>query len=138
MDALADTIDTAVKSNDYAGVAQVFTSFGGPSSWQSVGQGEQRSLAALFVKLAVTTPGFLPKALSSSQIMQVMKETLGHLPSTVEGAADNVLRKQIFDYKVNEEGDYCGAARILAETRMDDDTNSVYFKSPAEKCDGMY
>jgi hypothetical protein len=134
MDALADTIDIAVKGNDYAGVAGVFSY--GPSSWQSVGQGEQRSLAALFIKTAVAAPGFFPKAFSSGQMMQVMKETLGHLPSTVEGAADNTLRLMIFEHKVNEEGDYSGASMILADMRMEDEPGSVYFKTPAEKCDG--
>ena len=59
---LSATIDTAVKSNDYGSIAGVF-SFG-PASWQNVGQGEKRSLAALFIKAAVTSPGFLPKAFS--------------------------------------------------------------------------
>jgi COP9 signalosome complex subunit 4 len=134
MDALAQTIETAVQNHDYASVAGVF-SFGS-SSWQSVGQGEQRSLAAHFIKTAVISPGFLPKAFSSGQMMNVMLEALGHLPSTVDSAADNKLRQMIFDYKVNEEADYSAAARVLAGMRMEDDQGSVYYTNPAEKCDG--
>lgn len=134
MEALVDTIDIAVPANDYGSIAGVF-SFG-PASWQSVGQGEQRSLAAHFVKKAVGTPGFLPKAFASAQMMNVMLETLGHLPSTVDGAADNKLRQMVFDYKVNEDGDYAAAARVLAGMRMEDDQDSVYFTSAANKCDG--
>lgn len=136
MEGVTTTIDTAIRNNDYTSIASVFSY--GPSSWQSVGQGEQRSLAAHFIKSAVNTPGFLPQAFSSGQMMNVMLETLGHLPSTVEGAADNQLRKLLFDYKVNEESDYTGAARVLAGMRMEDDPNSVYYTTPAEKCDGTY
>jgi hypothetical protein len=133
MESLARTIDTAIQSNDYASIAQVFSY--GPNSWQSVGQGEQRSLAAHFVKAAVSSVSFLPKAFSSAQMMEVMVEALGHLPATVEQAADNSLRVLIFDYKV-EEADYSVAARILAGMRMEDDEGSVYYTNPAEKCDG--
>jgi COP9 signalosome complex subunit 4 len=133
MDALARTIDTAVQNNDYASVAAVFSY--GPSSWQSVGQGEQRSLAAHFIKIAVGSPGFLPKAFSSGSMMQVMLEALAHLPSTVDGAADNTLRQMIFDYKVNEEADYSAAAKVLSGMRMEDDEASVYYTNPADKCD---
>lgn len=133
MEAFAQTIDRAVQSNDYGSISAVFTF--GPSSWQSIGQGEQRSLAAHFVKAAVNTPGFLPAAFASAQMMQVTLETLGHLPSTVDGAADNKLRQMLFDYKVNEEGEYSAAARILAGMRMEDDPGSVYFTKPSDKCD---
>ena len=134
MEALVDTIDVAVPANDYAAISSVFSY--GNSSWQAVGQGEQRSLAALFIKKAVNTPGFLPKAFASGQMMNVILETLGHLPSTVDGAADNKLRQMVFDYKVNEDGDYAAAARVLAGMRFEDDPNSVYFTSAADKCDG--
>mmetsp|Transcript_99984 Transcript_99984/g.288664 ORF Transcript_99984/g.288664 Transcript_99984/m.288664 type:complete len:393 (+) Transcript_99984:213-1391(+) len=133
MEALARTVDQAVASNDYGSIAAVF-SFG-PNSWQSIGQGEQRSLAAHFVKAAVNSSGFLPNAFSSGQMMHVMMETLEHLPTTVEGAADNKLRQMLFDYKVNEEGEYSAAARILSRMRMEDDPSSVYFTNPADKCD---
>jgi hypothetical protein len=136
MDVLSDTIDVAIQSNDYAALEAVF-SFG-PNSWQSVGQGEQRSLAAHFVKLAVASNRFLPKAFQSAQMMHVMLEALGHLPSTVEGAADNTLRQMIFDSKVNEDADYSEAARVLGGMRMEDDQASVYYTDPAAKCDGMY
>jgi hypothetical protein len=136
MDALSDTIDVAVQSNDYAALEVAF-SFG-PNSWQSVGQGEQRSLAAHFVKTAVASGRFLPKAFQSEQMMHVMLEALGHLPSTVDGAADNALRQMIFDFKVNQESDYSAAARVLGGMRMEDDQASVYYTDPAAKCDGMY
>ena len=112
MDSFTRTIDASIQSNDYTSLATVF-SFG-PSSWQSVGQGEQRSLAAHFIKSAIAAPGFLPNAFTSGQMMNVMLEALNHLPTTVEGAADNKLRQMIFEYKVNEEGDYSAAAKVLA------------------------
>lgn len=136
MDALARTIDTAVRNSDYAVVGGVFSY--GPSSWQSVGQGEQRSLAAHFIKAIVASPTFLPKAFSSGQMMHVMLEALSHLPSTVEDAADNTLRQKIFDYKVNVDGDYSEAAKVLAGMRMEDDLGSVYYTDPASKCDGRF
>ena len=133
MDTFTQTIDSSIQSNDYNSLATIF-SFG-PSSWQSVGQGEQRSLAAHFIKSAVGAPGFLENALSSGQMMNVMLEALNHLPSTVEGAADNKLRQKIFDYKVNQEGDYSAAARVLAGIRMEDNQDSVYYMKPEDKCD---
>ena len=127
MDSLPATIDTAIRNNDYGTLSMVFSSYGA-SSWQSLGQGEQRSLAAHFVKSAVAASGtFLPKAFGSAEMMRVMTEALGHLPSTVEGAADNKLRQLIFEYKVNEESDYAVAARILAGMRMEDDEDHVYY-----------
>lgn len=54
----------------------------------------------------------------------------------MEGAADNILRQRIFDYKVNEEEDYSTAARILSGLRMEaNDVSSVYYMSPIERCD---
>ena len=135
MESLARVVDAAIQKNDYASLGGVFSY--GPSSWQSLGQGEQRSLAAHLVKSAVGCPGFLPKAFESAQMMQILLEALGNLPTTVEGAADNKLRQMIFDYKVNEENDYSAAARVLAGMRMEDDRGSVYFTDPAAKCDGM-
>jgi hypothetical protein len=138
MDSLPATIGTAIRSNDYGTLSRVFSSYGA-SSWQSLGQGEQRSLAAHFVKSAVAASGtFLPKAFGSAEMMRVMTEALGHLPSTVEGAADNKLRQLIFEYKVNVESDYAVAARILAGMRMEDDEDNVYYTNPAAKCDGTY
>lgn len=136
MEGFAQTIDQSIKNNDFGEISSIF-SFG-PSSWQSIGQGEQRSLAAHFIKAAVNAPGFLPNAFSSGQMLNVFMEALGHLPTTVEGAADNKLRQLLFDYKVNEEGEYAAAARILAGMRMEDDPNSVYYTKPAEKCDGTF
>jgi COP9 signalosome complex subunit 4 len=136
MDSLIQTIDTAVQNSDFASLAQVF-SFG-PSSWQSLGQGEQRSLAAYLIKaVVVNSPPFnIQKSFASDQMMNAYLEALSHLPTTpVEGAADNKLRQLIFDYKVNEESDFAAAARVLSGTRMEDDQNSVYYFTPAQKCD---
>lgn len=138
MESLARTLDAAIKSNNYATLATVFSDRGTPSSpsWSSVGQGEQRALAAHFIRTAVTSPTFLPAAFASPEMMGVMNAVLGHLPSTVEGAADNLLRQKLFEYKVHQEEDFSGAARVLGGMRMDDDPNSVYYTNPAEKCDG--
>jgi hypothetical protein len=136
MDALIETIDAAVDASDYMSLVQVFSL--GPSSWQTVGQGEQRSLAAYLIKATVSSPSFnIEQALASNQMMKILLETLNHLPTTpLEGAADNKLRQMIFDYKVNNEADYAAAARVLAGMRMEDDQESVYYFTPAEKCDG--
>jgi len=134
MESFIETIDTAVETMDYGSLATVF-SFG-PSSWQSLGQGEQRSLASYLIKKAVASSSFLPKAFSSTIMMNVFLETLKHLPATpVEGASDNRLRQMIFDYNVNEEGDYSAAANVLSGMRMNDDNDSVYFFTAAQKCD---
>ncbi|KAG7366723.1 COP9 signalosome subunit 4 [Nitzschia inconspicua] len=135
MNALIEAIDAGVEASDYASLAQVF-SFG-PASWQSLGQGEQRSLAAYFIKSVVASSSFnLQQALTSPPMMNTFLETLAHLPtSPVEGAADNKLRQAIFDYKVNEEGDFAAAARVLSGMRMEDDPQSVYFFTPADKCE---
>ena len=126
-------VDAAVASNDHAALASVFSPLGG---WQSLGQGEQRVLASYFIKKAVSTAGFLPAAFASDQAMSAFAAALGHLPPTVEGAADNKLRESMFEYKVSEEDDYSGAARILAGLRMDDTEGSVYYMSAADRCDG--
>ncbi|KAL3917913.1 MAG: hypothetical protein SGILL_004487, partial [Bacillariaceae sp.] len=135
MDSFTQTIDDAVLSSDFGSLAQIF-SFG-PSSWQSLGQGEQRSLAAYVIKTAVNTPSFnIQQSFTSTQMMDVFLEALNHLPTTpVEGAADNRLRQMIFDYKVNKESDFAAAARVLSGMRMEDDQNSVYYFTPAQKCD---
>ena len=137
MDALTRTIDQAIAKNDYASLINVFSDANGPAAWHNVGQGEQRSVAAHFIQAAVSAPSFLPAAFGNDELQTAMITALSHLPSTVPGAADNQLRQKLFDYKVNQESDYAGAARILAGMRMDDDPTSVYNMSPAERCDGM-
>ena len=134
METFIGLIDNAVQSVDYESLANVF-SFG-PSSWQSLGQGEQRSLASYLIKTAIGSTSFLPKAFVCSQMMNVFLETLKHLPATpVEGAADNRLRQMMFEYYVNE-GDYSAAASVLSGMRMDGDEDSVYHFSADKKCDG--
>lgn len=127
-------VDLAIQTSNYATLAAVFSPYGA-TSWQTLGQGEQRTLAAFLVKRAVATPDFLPKAFESEEAMQAMTVALGHLPPTVENAADNSLREKMFEYKVNEEEDYRGAAGVLAGLRMEDVDTSVYYMSPAERCD---
>ena len=138
MDALARTIDAAVAKNDYASLISVFSDVNGPAAWHSVGQGEQRSVAAHFISVAVASPTFFPKAFASTEMVQVVITALGHLPSTVPNAADNALRHMLFDHKVKHDADYAEAARILGGTRMDDDPTSIYYTSPAAKCDGAF
>lgn len=134
MDGFIQTIDTATQSHDYGSLATIFTF--GPSSWQALGQGEQRSLASYLIKTAVETSNFLPKALSNNEMMNVFLETLKHLPTTpVDGAADNKVRQMIFEYNINEQGDYSAAAAVLSGMRMEDDKDSVYYFSAADKCD---
>ena len=134
MDQFSQTIESAIASNDYASLASVFGH--GPQSFQSMGQGEQRSLAAFFLKTVVNSKTFLPGAFSSAQAMGAFQVALSQLPATVENAADSKLRQMMFDYKVNEEDDYSGAARILGGMRMETAPESVYYLSPAEMCDG--
>ena len=135
MDQLARTIDSAVQNNDYNALCSVFLDHNGPPQWLTVGQGEQRSLSAHFIVQAVNSPTFLPAAFDNSDVVEVMNVTLKFLPTTVENGADNKLREKLFDHKVNKEGDYAGAARVLAGMRMEDDPNSVYCMDPAARCD---
>jgi COP9 signalosome complex subunit 4 len=133
MDHLTRTIDAAVQSNDYNALCSVFLDHQGPAEWLNVGQGEQRSVAAHFIVAAVNSPSFLPQAFDNEDVVQVMDVALQFLPSTVEKAADNTLRQMLFEHKVNKEGDYAGAARVLAGMRMEDE--GVYSMDPAAKCD---
>ncbi len=131
MEALTQSVTAAIQSSDYPQLSLVFT-----SQWQSLGQGEQRTLAAHFIKSASSSSStFLPNAFKNAQMMTVITTTLGHLPPTVDGAADNVLRQRIFDYKVNEEEDYSTAAQILSGVRMETNEGSVYYMTPIERCD---
>jgi COP9 signalosome complex subunit 4 len=134
MDNLTRTIQSAIQSNDYAALSDVFSSDYGPSSWQNVGQGEQRSLASDLIHHAVSNEEFLTNAVQSPDMMYVFTTALGHLPATVPQAADNTLRQKLFQVKVAEE-DYAGAARILAGMRMEDDEKSLYYVKPADKAD---
>ena len=139
MDSLIQAIDGAVLSKDYSTLCNLFSDNSSLSSfsWQSVGQGEQRSLAAYFIQQATNTPGFLPDAFRHGAMMSVMTKVLGHLPSTVEKADDNTLRQKIFEYLISNGGepDYIGAARILSGMRMEEDTQSVYYMTAANRTD---
>jgi len=131
MESLTQSVATAIQSSDYARLSVIFA-----SQWQSLGQGEQRTLASHFIKTAIASPSFFPDAFRSPQIMTVITTTLNHLPPTVENAADNTLRQKIFDFKLNDEEDYSTAARMLAGLRMEEnDEGSVYYMPPIERCD---
>lgn len=159
MDALTRIIDAAVQAKDYTTLATVFSDHAGSEhSWQSVGQGEQRSLAAHFIHAAVTSSttnnanGFLDAALNNNSaphqsmiMMQVFVRALSHLPATVPLGADNTLRQYIFDWMLSrDDPDYAEAARILSGMRMDsnqdnnnnnnnaNNNNNPYYKTAAE------
>jgi COP9 signalosome complex subunit 4 len=127
-------VEAAVGGGDYAALASIFGQQG-TGSWQTLGQGEQRTLSSCFVRAAVSSPTFLPAAFSSEDAMGAMTAALGHLPPAVENAADNVLRQRLFDYKVGEEEDYSGAARVLGGLRMDGAEGGAYWRSAADRCD---
>jgi COP9 signalosome complex subunit 4 len=133
LQSLIQTINSNIQNQDYDSIRSIFSSFGGQQRRGSVGQGEQRSLSAHFIHVAVASPSFLPDAFD--HIEDVIIKALGHLPVTVENAADNALRQKLFDYKINHptNADYAGAARVLAELRMEDDSSSVYYITPADK-----
>ena len=125
----------AIEGNDYGALSAIFSSTPSPTSWQSLGQGEQRTLAAHFINLAITSKTFLPSAFASSEAVEVTHKALGHLPPSVENANDNKIRNALFNYLVEEE-DYRAAANVLAGCRMEDmDENSVYYTTPRDKTD---
>ena len=132
METFIRKVDEAVASNDCATLCMIFSSTG----LSSLGQGEQRTLCGYLVKKAVTSPEFLSVAFDN--LTEVLTSCLGNLPMTVDNAADSTLRTLMFDYLVNEKGDYSSAARILVGMRMESETNSIYYKSPAEMCDGTF
>jgi COP9 signalosome complex subunit 4 len=134
MDNLTRAVDAALPARDYSQLSQIFQ-----SGWQTVGQGEQRSLAAYFIHAAVTRdPTFVTQALQSSpdDMLEVFQNALGHLPATVEEGADNGLRKTLFTFltQTSDNPDYTTAARILGTMRMEsDDTNNPYYMDAAAR-----
>jgi hypothetical protein len=133
MEASTRKVDAAIAANDYGSLTVIFST----SGMSDLGQGEQRALCGYLVKKAVTTPNFLPAAFATP-LMSVLSTSLSNLPTVVEHAADSTLRQMLFDYLVNEEGDYSGAATILGGMRMESESNSPYYKSPADTCDGKH
>lgn len=128
---MENQIDEAISASNYFALSNIFT-----ISWQSLGQGEQRTLSAYFIKAALNTPDFLPKAFQSSDAVSTMKIALGHLPPSVDNALDNKLREMLFTYLAEEEEDYREAGMVLAGTRMEeDDETSVYYTSHANRTD---
>jgi hypothetical protein len=139
MESLMRSIEAAVASNDVATIQSIFRNPNQPQptgvssvpSWLSVGQGEQRSIAAHFIVTIVNHPTFMET--SMNVLMDIYVTVLGHLPATVENAADNTLRHALFQYMVSQLQDYSGAARILSGIRMQD--QGIYQMTPAEKTD---
>ena len=134
MDSLMREVDTALATKDYNRLSRIFT-----TGWQSIGQGEQRTLAAYFIHSAVVGNHFSVRqalADNANTMLPVFQTVLGHLPATVEGAADNQLRNEIFQYLTQDadDPDYTTAARILATMRMEtDDPTHVYYMDPVAR-----
>jgi COP9 signalosome complex subunit 4 len=146
METLTRTLESAVASKDFGTIQSVFrgninsnnnsnqhvSSSSSTTSWLSIGQGEQRSLAAYLITSVVKDAGFLESSMNA--LCDTYTKVLQHLPATVENAADNTLRNALFHYMVNEQEDYAGAAKMLSSLRMNDQ-DSVYQITPAEKTD---
>lgn len=134
MESLMRAVETALDTKDYTQLSQIFT-----TGWQAVGQGEQRTLAASFIYAAVVKrPDFCKQALAANAdiMLPVFSAVLGHLPATVDAAADNSLRQIIFRYLTQDAAshDYTTAARILGTMRMEaDDPSNVYYMDPAAR-----
>jgi len=134
MEALMRAVDTALDKRDYTQLSQIFT-----SRWNSIGQGEQRTLAAYMIYAAVIkNPTFCKESLTSNSsiMLPVFSTVLGHLPTTVDAGADNRLREIIFQFLTqdSDDPDYTTAARILGTMRMEaDDTSSVYYMDAAAR-----
>lgn len=141
MDSLLKKIDTAIASRDFMALASVVSSSNDANSaWNSIGGGEQRSVAAYLVKMLVSnTATVIPGAFQCYPCLRAVESILSgdnSLPtSSLENAADNKLRRLLFDYYL-QQLDFMSAAKILSRTRIcDDDPKSVYYLSPADRCD---
>jgi COP9 signalosome complex subunit 4 len=144
MENLIHIIDAAVASNDAVAIQSVFrgnintnsNASTSTASWLSLGQGEQRSIAAYCIVAVVKNASFMES--SMGLLLDTYTKILQHLPATVENAADNALRNGLFQYMVSEQEDYAGAAKVLSSIRMNsinDDPDGVYQMTPAEKAD---
>mmetsp|Transcript_28247 Transcript_28247/g.32496 ORF Transcript_28247/g.32496 Transcript_28247/m.32496 type:complete len:389 (-) Transcript_28247:197-1363(-) len=122
MDALSKRVEDAIRLSDFTTLSSIFSTDG--SGWQSLGgTGEQRTLAAHFVRQAIltTNTSFLPAAFSSHQARRVIDTALSYLPATpVENGSDNTLRWKLFEFLKVEEEDYVAAAQVLGGMRMSD------------------
>jgi hypothetical protein len=134
MDSLIRRIDSAIASSDDAKILEIFSSSLNPNCIGSLGPGEQRAVCGHLVTKAVTTPNYLPRAFG--RLTTVFSSCLSNLPAVIEQAADSELRLKMFEYLVHEKSEYSKAAHILGAMRMDSEPNSVYYRTPAEKCDG--
>jgi 26S proteasome regulatory complex component len=123
-------IQEAIANLDVVRLTETFL-----SSWQTLGQGEQKALSSCFVRTVLASSNFLKIALNKSNdrtyhsALQVFKTALSNLPSFIENGGDNKLREAIFEHLV-ELDEYREAANILAGYRFDDDENSPYYSTP--------
>lgn len=123
-------IQEAIANLDVVRLTETFL-----SSWQTLGQGEQKALSSCFVRTVLASSDFLKIALNKSNdltyhsALQVFKIALSNLPSFIENAGDNKLREAIFEHLVELE-EFREAANILAGYRFDDDENSPYYSTP--------
>jgi len=123
------TITNAITTSDYPALHNFFT-----ITHPTLNAGEQRTLSAHFIVTAVKNSDFFPNAFKNPAVQKIIDTTLANLPAVLEEGADNTLRHQLFDFKV-EEGDYAEAARYLAGVRMEDNENSPYYMKPIDRCD---
>eukprot|EP00979_Chaetoceros_neogracilis_P013246 scaffold3742_cov267-Chaetoceros_neogracile.AAC.18 len=126
-------VQEAVKNINVTELHEIFS-----SSWQSLGQGEQKSLSANFLLAALNHPLFLSQAFTEQGTydlaLQIFQAALAQLPSTVEHQADNAIRLKLFDLLV-ELQDFTEAANILSAYRFDENEDSPYYSTPDVKTD---
>lgn len=124
-------MNNSIKSKNFSNLSYIFS-----QGWQGIGSGEQRALSSEFIRTLVhnNEQSVLSSILESYDGMSAVEAALSHGPTTIDGGADNVLRNLVFEFKVGQE-DYSGAARVLAGLKLEDEKGSVYYATPAEKCD---
>lgn len=141
LSSLIAAIDASLASNDghsYTNAIKRGLSTSSPDRLPSAA--DRRSLAIHAVtRVSFENALLLPV---SSASVSGMETALCSLPpgTTLDGAADSLLREFIFMHLVDTVGDYVSAAKILASKRMessDDDTSnsSPYIVSPADRAD---
>jgi COP9 signalosome complex subunit 4 len=123
-------IQEAISNLDVGHLTEIFV-----SSWQTLGQGEQKALSSCLVRAVLASSDFVKVALNKVNhstyhaALQVIKTALSNLPSFRENAGDNKLREALFEHRVEVE-EYREAANILAGYRFDDDESSPYYSTP--------
>lgn len=128
-------IQEAIKTNNVVQLHDFFS-----SSWLSLGQGEQKSLSACFIRAVLSSHDFLSVALnrdddsSYHSSIRMFKNVLSNLPPSVENAGDNKLREMLSEHLLELE-EYGEAAIILSGYRFEDDEFSPYYSTPDIKTD---